>query len=242
VISSSAPRHDRVLLGEPAVVNDMRRHPSISRPGRAVSGDERLEDLVDKTLEGDGGAWRELWLAVEPMLTRISASYRLTSRLSLRDDERRDVVLRVMNLLREDDFRRLRRFRTARDVGRATTSFRSWLATVAVRSAISHVREHAEYLGHVGGARWAEFVRAPALVDERAIDPTPAFEGRALLERARSILRPAQLDALLLWLVGADHAEIARDLGLDGDAAAGRLVHAALKRLRDRFGRPARAP
>jgi DNA-directed RNA polymerase specialized sigma24 family protein len=172
------------------------------------------------------------------MLARISASHRLASRLSLREDERRDIVLRIMNLLQEDDFRRLRRFRAEREAGRGARSFRSWLATLAVRSAISHVRGHPEYLGRGSaaernGARWVEFLPLDVSIEASECDPTEVMEGHALLQRARSILRLAQIEALLLWLAGARHAEIAERLGLEGDVVADRLVRSALKRLRD---------
>jgi DNA-directed RNA polymerase specialized sigma24 family protein len=216
------------------------------RGGRAQASTARTadacrEDLVERTIGGDGRAWRALWLAVEATLHRITARFRVTSRLSHSDDERRNIVLRVMGQLHADGFRRLRLYRASRE-RRGEGTFHAWLSTMAVRSAISYVRAHPEYLGrpspddHRRG-RWAEVLPLGAEVDARMVDPTRTVEARALLALARRQLREDQLEALLLWLEGREHGEIAALLSLGDVASAERLVRSALKRLRDRLAK-----
>jgi DNA-directed RNA polymerase specialized sigma24 family protein len=204
--------------------------------------DARLVALVERTIEGDGAAWRALWLAVEPMLWAITAQRRLTSQLCRDVDERSNIVLRVMDQLRADDFHRLRLFRASL-ARRRHGSFRSWLATVAARSAISYLRKHPEYLGprdpsDARRGRWAELEPLPVELEEPGLDPLLAFDGRHVFEHARRRLTPAQLRALVLWLQGSDHREIALEIQLADDRLAALLVRSALKRLRDRFAAP----
>jgi DNA-directed RNA polymerase specialized sigma24 family protein len=217
-----------------------------------------IEELVERTIGGEGDAWQELWLAVEPTLYRIAAHFRVTSRLSRSDDDRRNIVVRVMGQLHADGFRRLRLYCASR-ARRGDGTFRAWLTTLAARSAISYLRAHPEYLGRPGPdevrrGRWAQILplcgehddppsdaalRAGGRADEpgAAADPVRTMEGRALMARARETLREDQLAALMLWLTGREHGEIAAELGLDGALAAERLVRSALKRMRDRIGR-----
>jgi DNA-directed RNA polymerase specialized sigma24 family protein len=195
---------------------------------------------VERTIGGDGRAWGELWIAVEPTLHRVAAHFRVTSRLSQSDDDRRNIVLRVMGQLHADGFRRLRMYRASRE-RRGEGTFRAWVSTMAVRSAISYLRAHPEYLGRPStddapcACRWAQIQPLGAELDELWADPTRTIEVRATLALARRHLRREQLDALLLWLEGYEHGEIAARLALPDGAAADRLVRSALKRLRDRL-------
>ncbi len=179
--------------------------------------------LVDDTIAGDARAWQELWRTVHPMLWAITGRWRLVSHLCRSDEDRRNIVVRIMGQLHADRFRRLRLFRESCE-RRGESSFRAWLATVAARSAISYVRAH----------RPAEPI-ASLFVELPSADPTAAMLGRDLLDRARDHLRADQLDALSLWLHGWDHAEIARKLELGQRTLADQLVRSGLKRLRDRF-------
>jgi DNA-directed RNA polymerase specialized sigma24 family protein len=197
--------------------------------------DERLDALVRKTLVGDEDAWRELWTAVEPMISCIAANWRLTSRLSRRSDDRLNIVLQVMERLRADDFRRLRAF-----AGEENGTFRLWLATVASHTAISYLRAHPEYFRRSSAeARkqgcWVRLELVPEPPDDLQVDPFGEIERHGLFETAFRHLRHDQRKALLLWLEDRDDAEIARLLELADAASARRLVRSALKRLRDRL-------
>jgi hypothetical protein len=142
-----------------------------------------------------------------------------------------------MGELCEDDFRRLRELgaRLACRDG----SFRRWLWKLARDAAVSHLREHPEYLGAAGeGApRWREHGSLPeALPDEAPPVSWQANVGH-IARSAPEVLEPPQLDALTRSLQGEDCAEIAAALQLRGGAeAARRLLQSAKKRLRSHFG------
>ena len=207
--------------------------------------EEALEALVEQSRDGDEEAWAELWLALAPRIESIARRWRVTGRLSRCPDGQRDIVIRVMGALREDGFRRLAEL--AERLACRDGSFRGWLWKVARNAAISHVREHPEYLGPVeGGARrWARHVPLPdALEDERA-PVSRQIEVRRILACCRDVLDPAQRHALDRWLQGDEPAEIAVTLPSGGGAdAATRLVRSAVARLRARFaaGRSRGAP
>jgi hypothetical protein len=59
------------------------------------------------------------------------------------------------------------------------------------------------------------------------------METAALLEKARAYLSTTQFAGLVLWLKGADDADIMLELRLAEEAGAARLVRSALKRIRD---------
>jgi DNA-directed RNA polymerase specialized sigma24 family protein len=197
--------------------------------------------LADRAASGDGAAWRELWRAVEPTIWAITGKWQFTGPLSRRDDERRDIVVDVMERLRADDFRRLRGFLDT--IPARGGSLKTWLATVTARAAIDHVRAHTEYLdprgnkGETSGEpRWVTVVPMP----DRELphpfgDPERVATAFVLLDRARKDLEADQLAALYVWLHGGGHGEIAERLGLASARDADRLVRAALKRLRDRY-------
>lgn len=217
-----------------------------------VDAAQRLELLVRRVVGGDAAAWQTLWVAVEPTVWAITGKWQLTGPLARRDDERRDIVVKVMERLREDGFRRLKAYLASIDAS-SSGSLRTWLATVTARTAIDHVRAHAEYtdVRRTSPAardaettevrsRWVPIVPMPdAEPASAAADPTEIMTAAHLLERARGELRSDQLEALYLWLQGHDHSEIADRLELAGSRDAERLVRAALKRLRDRYGAPA---
>jgi DNA-directed RNA polymerase specialized sigma24 family protein len=198
-----------------------------------------LHLLADRAASGDAAAWRELWRAIQPTIWAITGKWQFTGPLSRRDDERRDIVLEVMERLRADDFRRLKSFLGA--APERGGSFKAWLATVTARAAIDHVRAHPEYLDPRAGAasdgpRWVTVVPMPdAELAYPFVDPEKVATAVIMLERARKDLAPDQLAALYVWLHGGDHGEIAARLGLASARDAERLVRAALKRLRDRY-------
>jgi DNA-directed RNA polymerase specialized sigma24 family protein len=197
-----------------------------------------LAALLDRVLRSEPAAWHELWRRVEPLAWSVSGKWQAAGPLCKNPDERRNIVLAVMERLRQGDFRRLRAF--AGSPGKdSDAAFAAWVTTLASRVAIDRLRAHPEHVdprGRRGVERWAKLV---ALDDA----PEPAEErdllGRAtalgLLERARRELSVEQLTALHLWLDGVGHAAIAERLRLDDERDARKVVRAALKRLRDRY-------
>jgi DNA-directed RNA polymerase specialized sigma24 family protein len=201
-----------------------------------------VEDLVSRVIDGDEAAWHTLWVGVKPMLWGITGKWRITGPLSQNEDDRHNIVTRVMAHLCADDRRCLRAFLASRD-GRG--SFKMWLATVAARIAIDYVRGHPEYLAPTpreagapesSGDRW---VRHDAMPDSGpagdGADVTETTLAEQILERSRDILTEDQLQAMELRLMDVDHDEIARRLGLPDARAADKLLRAAFKRLRDSY-------
>ena len=202
---------------------------------RTLFDEDTLEPLVRRTLARERRAWPELWLAVAPAIEEMAGRFCVAGRLSAHEDERRDVVVDVMEHLQANDFERLRPFHDA--LRRRDGSARVWLSTVTRRSAVSHTREHPENFGG-DERRWADLVPLPEDLEEQL--PVPARAARAadahgILAYAARELPEAQVTALRLWLVGHGPDEIAAVLGLASAPAADRLVRAAIKALRRRF-------
>ncbi len=203
---------------------------------QAESTEVVLADLVARSRDGDTEAWHELWLALAPLVENMARRGALTGPLSRCPDARRDIVVRVMEELHEDGFRRLSEL--GERLARRDGSFQGWILVIARNVAVSHVRAHAEYLGagEEGGQRWAEHVPLKEAPKGASLPSSREIEGREIFERSVELLDPAQRDALGLWLQGDDFAEIAAALQLPGGAgAATRLVRSAVARLRARF-------
>ncbi len=200
--------------------------------------DEELLPLVGRTIAGDGRAWHSLWLALDPRIERIAGRWRVTSRLSARHDERRNIVVAVMGRLKENDFARLKGLHEV--LLRGEGDGWRWIVAMTRRTALNYARLHEEHLGTGGGEdglRWAELGpisdEIPGPADEaRVIAAIQAHEIQAYAEQR---LRPDQLRALCLWLMGHDADEIAHALGLPSAREADKLVESALYRLRYRF-------
>ena len=199
----------------------------------ATVKEEDLEPLVEKAMAGDEQARTELWLVLDPAVEKVARRRRVTSQLCESPDARRDIVLRVMDKLRENDCALLGYF--LERLQRRDGSFRGWISTVARNEAIDYVRAHPEYLDGPGSSRWARHVDlSPDLKDDRpdALRAVTLHEVFAFIEQH---LRPAQREAILLWAAGAKDEEISAELGLTGPAAALRLVRSARKRLQHHF-------
>lgn len=204
--------------------------------------EDHLEPLVRGTLEGDPRAWRRFWLAVDPTIERMAGRFRVGSVLSQRRDERRDIVVRVMERLRQDGFSRLRTFHGV--LLRRDGSFRAWLSVMTKRTAVDHIRGHAEYLG--AGAtdaerRWIELLPLPEGFEKTMASPPRAeqvAEATRIQAYAEANLPAAQHKALNLWLQGHNDEEIARALGLEKAKSADLLVRTTLMHLRRRFSQP----
>src|SRR5688572_17162074 len=116
-----------------------------------------LSVLLERVLRGEASAWHELWRRSEPLIWGVTGKWQVAGPLCKNSDERREIVLRVMERLREGDFRRLRAF-AASAGGGSDAAFRAWLATVTTRVAIDRVRAHPEHVdprGRRGDERWA---------------------------------------------------------------------------------------
>ena len=141
--------------------------------------------------------------------------------------------------LRADDFAALRRYVATRhkypDLG-----FTTWLATVVSRGFVDYVRARPEVQRkRRDGERKLFIVPMTPLMPEMH-DERPSVRTTVEVRRIMSCLLDGEFPekqrrALLLWLEGADAAEIARELDLSGAKAAHRLLRAARQRLRRAF-------
>ena len=214
----------------------------LQTPALRFAGGGALDDLVGKVVRGDTSAWRDLWIAVEPMLFAITGNPRITGILSERVDDRRNIVLLVMERLCADNFNRLQLYLESIE-SHTGGSFKAWLRTVATRASIDYVRSHEHYRDRRGAAdtdsappRWVRHV--PILDSEPSFPSSDVVQtvlATKVLDQAGKLLTDPQRHALQLWLESFDHVEMARRLGLADDKAADRLVRAALKRLRSHF-------
>jgi DNA-directed RNA polymerase specialized sigma24 family protein len=206
--------------------------------GRSMAAQD-LETLVERTIDGDEAAWRELWGAVEPTLQATVRRPSFLGRLAQNEDDCRNIVVEVMSRLRADDCGRLRQFLEARRLS-PTLQFVAWLVVVAKRVAIDYLRAHDDYIDrrHEKDASrpgaWRDVGPLPS--DSLLPGGRPQYtnQGAAheLLQFADAELPAEQRAALEAWLAGATFEEIAAG----GDAReAEKLVRAALRRLRRQF-------
>jgi DNA-directed RNA polymerase specialized sigma24 family protein len=206
--------------------------------------EEPLVSLAARAVDGQPAAWRALWSRLEPLVWGLTGKWQILGPLCRRSEDRRNVVVAVMERLRQGGFRRLRAF-LASERASDERVLRAWVATVTTRVAIDYARAHDECVdprGRRGQARWVELVPLGETDASAGLDPARHAQVLRVLERARTELRADQLQALAAWLEGEDARGIAARLGLDDDDAARRTLRSALKRLRDRFAEGASAP
>jgi hypothetical protein len=201
-----------------------------------MADDEEIEALVVAAAAHDKGAWQQLWAAIEPPLSKIIAQPRFLGRLGQREDDRRNIVMKVMERLAHQDFHRLRLYLEARE-SNPRLRFMGWLRVVAKRVGIDYMRAHPDYV------RTAD---APAWVDPKTLPPESQLPGgrppvtvmntaNRLLDFARNVLPREQYQALEMWTHDAGFDAIAKDLGLGDAREAERMVRAVRERLRREF-------
>ena len=203
--------------------------------------DAELERLVVDVAGGDEQAWGKLWAGVEPTLSRIIAQPRFLGRLGQGEDDRRNIVVLVMDRLRRDRFHRLRLYLDARRAN-PRLRFVAWLRVVAKRVGIDYLRAHPEYLRRHDDnpsepGRWVEPATLPPASRVGGERPPVTNRGtaREMLRFAAGSIPADQHRALLLWTESETFADIALALGLPSPTDAERLVRAAIERLRRHY-------
>ncbi len=214
----------------------MRRH----LVGRVVLDEPVMESLVGRTLGGEARARAELWLTLDPVIENIAGHWRITGRLHDREDDRREVFVRVMERLEANGLQRLGIFGGLLQRRNGTAS--AWFRTLTVRSALRHTETHPDHLGPAageGGPRWADLVpfedRSEEDLPPASLRVIEAITAHEIMTCAERTLPSPQLAALRLWAEDLDSAKIAEAMKLPSAAAADKLVRAAQKRLRTRF-------
>jgi hypothetical protein len=209
------------------------------RENRKGMKDEELEPLVRGTIEGDRRAKDGLLRALEPRIERIAGRWRVTSHLSRSRDDRRNIVVLVLERLVANGCKRLRLLHEV--LLRGEGAGWPWIEAMVRNTALNYTEAHREHLGagvREDGSYWAAILSFDDEIGERLPAPArllTAIEARRIYAYAERALPPRQFRALCLWLTGHDDREIARELGLAGAGAAARLVHTAIMRLRRRF-------
>ena len=201
---------------------------------------DSVRALLARTLAGDDRAWTALAGRVHAVVLATCASLRVREGLTfLADDElAREVAVRVLDRLRENDFAALRSFAAVSE--RYPTAdeqhFERWLRVVVKRLRIDYLRSLPEYQRvRSGDGRELRVITLAELTDDTGADQARAdrAEVRRILEvLARPEFPADQRRALVLWLQGYDAGEVASQLQL-ADADSGRkLLRAARQRLR----------
>jgi DNA-directed RNA polymerase specialized sigma24 family protein len=211
--------------------------------------DADIELLLPLAVGGDERAWGQLWTELEPRLGAIVRKPRFAGRLSRSEDDVRNILVEVMARLRDDDFRRLRRYLDQK-ADKPKMTFMPWLIVVTKRIAIDYLRAHADYIDKRRDQRtespgkWVEHGTLPS--DSRLDGGRPPVTTRgtalAMLRYAYDALPPEQVSALELWILNKGFKEIAEELGLATAKDAERLLRAALERLRRQFREKAGEP
>ncbi len=204
--------------------------------------DAEIEGLVPRAVEGDEVAWRGLWAGLEPRLGAIVRKPRFAGRLSRNEDDVRNILVEVMGRLRDDDYRRLRRY-LQQKAAKPKMTFMPWLIVVAKRIAIDYLRAHTDYidmrrnLDTESPGKWVEHRTLPSDSRLEGDRPPVTNQGTALamLRYAHQMLPPEQVGALELWILSKSFQEMADELELESAKAAERVLRAALERLRRHF-------
>jgi len=201
-----------------------------------------LEDLVEDAAHGNEAAWWLLWESVEPRLERLLSNPRVTGRLSTDVDDVRNILVGVMEKLRDDNSRRLKRYLETR--AEKSGGFEAWLVVLTKRAAIDYMRAHHDYvdkrkdLDSGGGAgEWIIPKELPS--DSQLVGDRPPVTTRGaaltLLRYAYDSLPKDQMTALELWILNTPYATIAEKLDMESPEAANKFVRAALERIRRKF-------
>ena len=200
-----------------------------------------LEDLVADAAAGNEAAWWLLWEEVEPKLERLLSNPRVTGRLSADVDDVRNILVAVMEKLRDENSRRLKSYVEGRDG--SAGGFEAWVVVVTKRIAIDYMRAHHDYLDqrrNPDSAEAGEWVIPKELPsDSQLVGNRPPVTTRGaaltLLRYAYDTLPPEQMQALELWILNTPYGGIAQKLDIDSAEEAQKRVRAGLERIRRRF-------
>ena len=196
--------------------------------------------MVDAA-SGNEAAWWLLWESVEPRLERLLRNPRITGRLSEDVDDVRNILVSVIEKLRDDKCRRLHTFVAQR--GKKDGGFEAWLTVVAKRVAIDYMRSHQDYVDRrrdleaSSTGKWVIPAELPNNSQIFGARPPVTDRGSALalLRYAYECLPDEQMKALELWILNNPYEVISEKLEFASAEEAHKTVRAALERLRRRF-------
>ncbi len=237
---SSAREQIEALAGalEVALSSGLRK-----RRARGTSLDgSACERLAGRAAEGDEMAWQQLVSTLWPFWLRSVRRNPAMGSLGKQEDHVNDVVARLVEKLSPRGGAALGTYPTW-SARHPDKGFEDWLRIVTAFTVRDHVRHtlgrskqhdpdmpsHKRLLN--------EFVASPSIDEVGGFRPsyTSAQLADKLLGFARERLSTDRLDALTLWLQGADYGEIAESMGHHDADEARRLLRAAIAVLRRQF-------
>jgi DNA-directed RNA polymerase specialized sigma24 family protein len=195
---------------------------------------DELGGLLEQVLAGSDRAWQRFFLRYGSKVELIAKRARSLGSLREQVDDCRNVMTRVFERLRRDDFRALRLYLQWQQRN-TTRQFDDWLTVVTTNVARDYVEER------LGAARDQPIKRllntlAGALEDsDEALAVgahlTPKLAAQQIMAFAAAELPEIQLAVLKSWLLGNDFESIGAELSVSVDDAK-RHLRAGLARLR----------
>ena len=198
------------------------------------------DEILRRVLRGDQSAWMTLFSQYGPVVERIARTNRSMGSYRGSVDDVRNVMARVFERLRRDDYRALRTFADWRDKNPGKV-FSDWLTIVTVNVVRNYISSK---LGAPSpdGASLKQLVNTfadalPLDGDAQLVRPhiTTKETAQRIVEYAQDHLADDQLAVFAAWLEGSTFDEIASELHLVDAKAADRILRAALARLRRQF-------
>lgn len=191
---------------------------------------------VQALLAGDATQWQTLVAEVHALALAV-CQRRQAARGA---DFASNVALRVIERLRKEDYKALRRFMELRDTYPAL-AFETWTRGIINNALIDEVRSLPETSRKRVGKRRELQTRTHVIFEDEQHAASASLAHSGILD-ARRVLRwihdadfPLdQKRALLFWLNGHSIADCARQLDLD-ETGTRRLLRAARQRLRRQF-------
>lgn len=196
---------------------------------------DELGELLDQVIGGSERAWQRFFLRYGSKVELIAKRSRALGSLREHTDDCRNVMTRVFERLRRDDFRALRLYLKWQERNE-TRQFEDWLTVVSTNVARDYVEER------LGAARDQPIKRlvntlAGALDDsDEALAVgahiTPKLAAAQIMAFAQDDLPAIQLEVLKSWLLGNDFEGIAAEVKLASADEAKKHLRAGLARLR----------
>jgi DNA-directed RNA polymerase specialized sigma24 family protein len=213
--------------------------PVASGPTQWRLDDEACSQLFARVKSTSDPAWRELVELLWPELTRLVRASRAMVALAQSDDHVHNAALLVLEKVSSDGFRAARLARAWTEAHPGKT-LGDWLRIVTANAARDYARARTRKSGSGALAVDRRLVSSLAslLPDEDELGPasmlsqTSGYAARELARWADRELPPEQRAALACWLKGASFEEIATEIGAIDEAAAKRVVRAAVAALR----------
>jgi DNA-directed RNA polymerase specialized sigma24 family protein len=199
---------------------------------------EELAALAQSAIAGEPRAFASLALALWPLV--VVAARRRAARAADADDEAQELYARLLVRLESEGFKALRAFEDWSS-RHPEKDFVDWLRIVMANLSRDRQREQVGRRRDGGelpsAKRLLNELAELAPLDDVAYRPrvTSRETAREILQFAATHLPPLQAAALAAWIEGESFEDVRDKTGAPDQAAAVRLVRAALATLRRQF-------